>query len=339
MFRILKVMMWLLAALIFAACSSAPKKEIAPNLLESLTLPDIIKFPLQTTAQGRWIISVDIGEGRMADMLLDTGATYSAFYYDAAEKFNLTVDVDNVTRIHGLVTNAVAATTTIERLGFGADYFINKNFAVLPDDGETVENIMPSDGIIGMDIMEGYRIFVDASDSHIYFIPNTLPDFTLPINMRAIQLFSNPYVEAAPRLHFFSVEVRNKNVPALMDTGTDVHIINWHAATYVEARSIRSQLKWRWKVAGAIGEFKPVVRAHMDKLTSGPYEWQDVNMIIKDTDSLDILGVSENPVVIAGIGLFDNRNVYLDFQNDTLWLQNEYTLQDSSKTVTICLKC
>jgi len=303
MFNVLKVMMWLLAALFFAACSSAPKKQIAPNLLESLTLPDIIKFPLKTTTQGRWIISVDLGEGRMADMLLDTGATYSAFHHDAVEKFNL------------------------------------KDFAVLPDDDGSVEITLPSDGIIGMDIMEGYRIFVDASDSHIYFIPNAMPDFTLPINMKAIPLFSNPYADAAPRLHFFSVEVRNKNIPALLDTGTDVHIINWHAATYVEARSIRSQLKWRWKVAGAIGEFKPVVRAHMDKLNSGSYEWENVNMIIKDTDSLDILGVSENPVVIAGIGLFDNRNVYLDFQNDILWLQNEYTLQESSKTVTICLKC
>jgi len=62
-------------------------------------------------------------------------------------------------------------------------------------------------------------------------------------------------------------------------------------------------------------------------------------MIIKETDSLDILGVAEEPIVIAGIGFFDNRNVYLDFKNDALWLQNKYIRDDYGKIVTICAKC
>ncbi len=330
----------LAAALLLVACSAlSPRAPSAPMLLDSLSHPDIIKFPLQTTVHGRWVVNVEVGEGQIADMILDTGATYSAFFKDTVDRFGLNVDPNNVTRIHGLVTKKLVATTQVERLGFGQDYFYNKNFAVLPENPANADQVMPSDGIIGMDIMEGYRIYVDASERQIYFIPNALPDFELPINMKAIPLFSNPYKDVAPRLHFFTLGVQNKDIPALLDTGTDVHIMNWHAATFVAARSIRSQLKWRWKVSGAVGEFKPVVRANMSKLKAAAYEWQDINVIIKDTDSLDILGVSDQPVVIAGIGLFDNRNVYLDFQADKLWLQKKYSNEDVGRIVTICAKC
>jgi len=196
-------------AIFLAACSTSTFENSAPKLLENLSHPDIIKFPLATTAHGRWVVRVDVGDGKMADMVLDTGATYSAFFEDAATKFELPIDTDNVTRIHGLVTNALAATTTIERLGFGQDYFINKNFAVLPASKIGIQNEIKSDGIIGMDIIDRYRIFVDVSDSQIYFIPSDLPDFQLPLDMKSIPLFSNPYVDTAPRLHFFSLGVES----------------------------------------------------------------------------------------------------------------------------------
>lgn len=330
---------WLCISLCLLGCAAIPSQNSAPNLVDNLAHPDILQFPLKTTAHGRWAVSVEIDEGQMADMILDTGATYSAFFNHAAARFNLNVDTDNLTRIHGLVTHSLAANAKIERFGFGADYFFNKNFAVLPQSENKTDDLVTIDGIIGMDIMEAYRIFVDVSEGKIYFIPNELPDFQLPKDMMPIPLFSNPYTETAPRLHFFTLELKHKNIPALLDTGTDVHIINWHAANFVEARAIRSQLKWHWTVSGAVGEFNPVARAHVEQIKSGRYVWQDINMIIKKTDSLDLIALSDAPVIIAGIGLFDNRDVYLDFKTDKLWLQDKSTPRPDSKIITICQSC
>jgi len=326
-------------AIILTACAITPSQERVPSLRDNLDHAEIVQFPLKTTAHGRWAVSVDLGEGKMADMILDTGATYSAFFNHAVERFNLNVDTENLTRIHGLVTNSLAANTKIERFGFGQDYFYNKNFAVLPQSENKTDDLVSIDGIIGMDIMEAYRIFVDVSQAKVYFIPNHLPEFRPPIDMINIPLFSNPYTERAPRLHFFTLGVKYRNIPALLDTGTDVHIINWHAASFVEARAIRAQLKWHWTVSGAVGDFKPVARAHVEHVNSGKYKWEDVNMVIKETDSLELIALANEPAIIAGIGLFDNRDVYLDFQSDMLWLQDNSASFEDTRIITICQSC
>ncbi len=336
-----KILNIIICLLLFdlSACAVTTKKPHNLKALEALDNPDIIRFPLTTTSHGRWVVTVTLDDNHKVDMILDTGATYSAFFNDSVDKFNLIVDDTNLTRIHGLVANSYASNTVIEHLSFGTDSFYNKSFAILPETKNNTDKVIAADGLIGMDIMENYRVFVDVKKSQIYFIPIDFPDLLLPGNMTPIPLSSNPYRDVAPRLNFLTLSIKNKEIPALLDTGTDVHIINWHAATFVEAHALRAQLKWRWKLAGAVGEFKPVIRAHVNEVRSGGYKWQDVNMIIKDTDSLDIIGISDKPILIAGIEFFDNRNVYLDFKNNKLWLQIKHLSHDDDKILTICQSC
>ena len=50
------------------------------------------------------------------------------------------------------------------------------------------------------------------------------------------------------------------------------------------------------------------------------------SIVIEDTDSLDILGVADKPFMVAGVDMIENRDFYLDFQNDLLWLAHEIAL-------------
>lgn len=334
-----KLGLMIITAAFLTACTSTPKEIIKPTLDETLNDPRVIAFPLKTTTHGRWVITINIDEDYTADMVLDTGATYSAFFENSISKLGLSVDAQKITRIHGLVTNADAANTNVSTLRLGHDVYNNKDFAVLPvaSDDPAAQN--PNDGVIGMDILKHYRIFVDSSESQIYFIPNIVNGFELPARMKKIDLFANPYTDVAPNLHFLNISIQKKDTPALLDTGTDINVINWHSANFVQARAMRARLKWKWEVAGAVGKFEPTVRAEISSLKSGQHEWRAVNMIIKDTDSLKILGVDEQPFIIAGIGLLDNRDVYLDFENDKLWLNHNETNTDPSNVVSLCVKC
>ena len=42
------------------ACSTTPSEIKRPTITEILDRPDIISFPLQTTAYGRWVVDVNI---------------------------------------------------------------------------------------------------------------------------------------------------------------------------------------------------------------------------------------------------------------------------------------
>lgn len=328
------------ATMILTSCASAPSVPQIPTLEDTLIDPRVVKFPLQTTAHGRWVVTVNVNEDSTADMVLDTGATYSAFFENSIEPLGLQINTDKLTRIHGLVTNADAANTKVKEFQIGNDVFYDKSFAVLPVNINDPEDQNPSDGIIGMDILQAYRIFIDSSESEIYFIPNEISEFSLPPNLRAIPLYANPYNDAAPSLHFLSLTIKLKETPALLDTGTDINIINWHAANFVEAKALRARLKWKWEVSGAVGTFKPSARAKMSKVSAGRHEWLELNMIVKDTDSLSILGVDEQPFIVAGIDFLDNRDVYLDFQNDKLWLNHlQGDNSDPSNILSVCVSC
>ena len=322
------------------ACSTTPSEIKRPTITEILDRPDIISFPLQTTAYGRWVVDVNINGPQTASMIVDTGATYSALFEDVLDDYQLSVDLDTTIRIHGLVASGTTPVSTVKQLGIGQDIYSDKSFAVLPKHDGSLEEILPVEGILGMDILKNYRIYVDWTASQIYFIPNGVPEVQRPIGMREILLYSNPYSEFGADLHFFTLGIRVKDTPALLDTGNDIHIMNWHAANFVEARAIRARMKAEWQIAGAIGEFRPVLRVNIEQLEAGDYIWEEVMIIIKDTDSLNILGIEDEPLIVAGAGLLDTRNVYIDFDNNFMWLEDVKGIDtDSVRTVSICVRC
>ena len=340
MFRPFILFVYSLLGIVLLACSTTPSEIKRPTIAEILDRPDIINFPLQTTAYGRWVVDVNINGSQTASMIVDTGATYSALFEDILDNFQLTHDLETTVRIHGLVASGTTPVSTVKQLGFGQDIYLDKSFAVLPKHDGSTEEILPVDGIIGMDILKGYRIYVDRAESQIYFIPNEAQQARRPIGMREITLYPNPYSEFGANLHFFTMGIRIKDTPALLDTGNDVHIMNWHAANFVEASAMKARLKSRWKLEGAIGEFKPVIRATISMLEANQYVWENVIVVIKDTDSLNILGVEDQPLIVAGISLLDNRNVYIDFENNIMWLEDITGIDtDSARTVSICVSC
>ena len=337
------IKLWVLVLFIFvgtfvSACTTPPKPDLGVKLSEIIHQPDVISFPLKKSEHGRWIVPLRIDETHQAEMIIDTGATYSAIFETAMSRLELVSNPEKTIRVHGLVTQGTTNTTVANKVEFGQHYLGSKTFAVLPNDDPDEDYIEPFDGVLGMDVLERYKLYISAGNEIIYFIPAGEKAIEKPNQFIEIDLYSNPYNELAQGLHFYDLSVKNKNVPALLDTGNDVHIINWHAATFVEARSLRSRLRWQWEVAGAIGEFKPVVTANIRNLKSGRYEWEDTIMIIKDTDSLDFIGVADNPFIVAGVELFDERDVFIDFENNKLWLQPPPDLK-IDKTLSICANC
>ena len=325
----LRVFFYILIGGLVSACVTI-KEPVSPPLSEILMDERVIKFPLKETEQGRWIIDLLLNGTHTATMVIDTGATFSALFKNAVEQYSFDIHQERTVRVHGMVQNDEVPITIVESFGFGQDQFHEKALAVLPKLDVKLDADSIVDGVIGMDIMGSYRIFIDASEEQIYFIPNSLPEAALPLNLISIDLEKNPYTDIGRNLHFFTAYIKNRSIPTLLDTGTVVHVMNWHAANFVETNAIRSMLWQNWKLAGAIGDFKPKAHVNIKLLETDKYQWDDVIMLIKETENLDILGVVNKPFMVAGVSLLQNRDVYLDFENDKLWLQ-----EDGAQTLNI----
>ena len=322
MLRVLRFISFVLLALIASGCSTVPEPQ-TPLLSEVLSDVRVVKYPLRKTEAGRWLVEVTINDSQTADMVIDTGATFSAVFDDVARRFSFDVDAEKTIRVHGISDNEITPTTRVDQLGFGQDLYFGKTVAIIERQDNATAEDLKVDGVLGMDILNHYRVHINATEERLYFIQNRLPDVILPDKFVAIDLYDNPFSNVAPSLNFFTAYVKNRTMTALLDSGTDVNIINWHAAKFAEAQSIRSVLRHNWKIAGAVGEFKPVARANIQQFEVDKYVWEDVLMIIKDTDNLEIIAMHDKPFVIAGVGLLNDRDLYLDFENNKLWLGPE----------------
>lgn len=318
----LRVISFVLLAFIASGCSTVPEPK-TPLLSEILSDARVVKYPLRKTEAGRWLVEIQINDIQTADMVIDTGATFSAVFDDVARRFSFEVDADKTIRVHGISDNEVTPTARVDQLGFGQDLYFGKTVAIIDRQKDSTSEDLKVDGVLGMDILSNYRVHINAAEEMLYFIQNRLPDVILPDNLIAIELYKNPFSDVAPSLHFFTAYVKNRTITALLDSGTDVHIINWHAAKFAEAQTIRSVLRHNWRVAGAVGEFKPKARANIKQFETDNYQWEDVQMIIKDTDNLKIIAVDDKPFIVAGAGLLNERDIYLDFENNKLWLGQE----------------
>lgn len=112
---------------------------------------------------------------------------------------------------------------------------------------KTIETVDDFDGIIGMDILASYQIYVSPSISEIKLIPNDIA-VTLPVAWDRMNLIANPFKNDNRNLHFIEVRVAGKIRPALVDTGAEFSAMNWNSAQYVQVKSLKKRMRNAWIV-------------------------------------------------------------------------------------------
>jgi len=82
----------IIAVIMSLSACVTPSSINVSTLSETLSDPRVNKFPLKTTAHGRWVVTLEMNETQSVEMLLDTGATYSAFFEDTVQDLELQID-------------------------------------------------------------------------------------------------------------------------------------------------------------------------------------------------------------------------------------------------------
>ena len=317
-----------------SGCVTRNPKIIA---VDNVTHEDgILTFPYKTVNHG--LITIDeIGaNGTPLTFVLDTGATKSAIFASTAAQLNARAVLNERTFVHGMTGGGSHRIVEMETFKLGAREYDNLSFVLLENrDYFTAmnSNEVSYDGLLGMDILSDYVIYISRKTAQLKLIPN---DLTLDVPMRwhRVDLIENPKINQH-KLHFLETRINGKLIPALLDTGAEYSIMNWHSASYPEMKRRRKRLKEDWDIQGAVGEFSPKIRIRVSQIRSGQKRWFNKDFIVMDLDSLDVLGMRDEPYAIAGANLFAGETMVIDFERNYIAYQPQTEDVSSSDMFTV----
>ncbi len=309
--------------------------QTAPSSTQSLTWSDlmshsddlgVIPVPYRYTGQGLMVIDVNI-DGVPMPMFLDTGATKSALFEDFTSRLTLDGQGYKQSMIHGLDGKNHRPLTTVSKLTIGNNKIRDLEIAILPkrDYGEK-RPAQPPGGLLGMDVLSEYVLVGDAGLGLLYFIPNDQLTIKTPQDWGLV-----PLVPSVPGyrdwgLHFLEVRIADKLFIALLDTGSDINVINWESGRSVrQIRDLRRRLHDDWEYQGAVGKFDPIARVSVKNMRAGQKIWDQQEFFIMNTDSLEVMGVKTIPFAITGAPILQQQSFVMNFSQNELWLKGRQT--------------
>ena len=306
-------------AVLLSACAGLPQGEL--TLEEALVSDRAVSIPMRLNDQGLIVLEDIKVQGKPLNMLLDTGATQSAILRSAEKRFGFKFSSGQDSLVHGMMQSQFQRVVSVPKIDMGPLEFTEKSMIIL-DDTEAKPSLANSyDGIIGMDILSEFQLYIPRSAERLVLIKNSSP-VTISAVWPRIDLTNNPFRSEDRGLHFMDIRVAGQNKTALLDTGASFSAMNWVAANYPQARQMRKRLRRDWEYRGAISEFRPTAKLKLGNFRSGQVFWTDKDFLLVDFESLDVLGISEQPFIIAGMNLFEDTSLFIDFDRDFLALDS-----------------
>lgn len=320
----LRITLILFAGFTLTACVTTPKGPL--SLRDQLEHGSTITLPIIDSVSELLVVRAGLPDGSSGKFVIDTGATLSSIYPDVQKRLGLLPDQKTAIRVHGMIAAQLQPLTKLSGLTLGGKELPTMPVAVIPrakEDTSTAQKFRAPehDGIIGMDVLRRYHLYIDKPGKLVQFIPRELGRPSAPINWHAAELTRNPFLEDGRELHFFQLRLGNGLTPALIDTGSQFNMMNWNTKRFPTLRAVRKRLRKDWEIEGAIGSFKPVTKILSKNARAGQKYWGDNEFLVLDFESLNVLGIDGKPFVIAGMPMFSEAAVLIDFENDRMYFK------------------
>lgn len=313
--RRFSVCIYLALASLLGGCATPPPASI--ELAQALDQDVAISIPMSLTEKGLILLKDVKINGRSMDFVMDTGATQSAIFDSSLRRLDLNLTSLSETMIHGMMQSKEHRVVNIPDIEIGSIEFQQMPMVILNDREVEFGSAERYDGLIGMDVLSDYQLYISPQAGELRLIPNRTEVF-VPSSWQRVTLLENPFIVDNRALHFIELRVDGRKTPAMLDTGAEFSAMNWSSASFAQAKPIRKRLRKEWELQGAVGTFDPTAKVIMDRIRSGQKFWDNKSFIIMDFKSLGVLGVADEPFIIAGMNFFSEEEFFLDFQRNLL---------------------
>ena len=269
--------------------------------------------PYRISDNGRILVEADINEQGPILFTLDTGASISTLFNHAADELGLVPIEDQQVLIHGLVTSGKYPLLQINHVALGVATWDRPRIAAIPGNTAATEGI---DGLLGIDFLRNYAVGFMAGARVLYLYPPDAVSARDYAGWTSIPLHSISFGEAGPALYYLTVRMGDVVLPALFDLGASENVVNWPAVDVLNLRPLRNEDARM--LSGALESTRVAARFRADSVATHGVSWRNEEFLVADLEIFSTLGKAEEPFLILGSGLFNQRDFIIDFSRSRL---------------------
>ena len=244
---------------------------------------------------------------------LDSGASISTIFDPVVDTLQLQPLPDKKVVIHGLVSSGKFPLFQLDSLELGRAQWSKPRIAAIPGDTEATREI---DGLLGIDFLKRYAVGFRAGEKVLYLYPPEMAAARAYRGWTSIPLQAMYFSDSGAALYYFSVRMGKYNLPALFDLGAGENVINWPAVELLDLRQVRGEPVPL--LSGALDSTMIAARFRANSVTTGRVRWFNEEFLAADLSIFRTLGQENNPFVILGAGLFNQRDFIIDFARNRL---------------------
>ena len=312
--RIKSQLIWLVV-ICFTVAGCATQQVAAVSDIE--THAGAISVPYRISSSGRILVDVSVDDGPARPLALDTGATISVLYKNFAEAAKLTVS-EKTLFVRGLVGQGdrpviEGVTFHIGPQGFQMDQLVMLDTPLIKDEAI---------GLIGADLMALYVTLFNKETLTATFIPRQTIDRTAFRGWNRIPLQTFTDADTNSRLYFANMDLNRRNVPVLIDTGSNLSFINWKLARMDnDVRRLERNLIRNGTLQGALDSTSLTRVTVFHDLQLGKQSWDKVGVVIMGLDALDTVAPVDEPMMVAGAKVFAPHTIAFDLGGRNLYVK------------------
>jgi predicted aspartyl protease len=282
--------------------------------------------PYHIQKDGRIVIEVRVNDQGPFRFALDTGSSISVVFDELRNELELEVVPGKWVTIHGAVASGQFPLLSVSRIQVEREIWANPRIASLP--GETAAGTT-IDGLLGIDFLREYAIGFSTRERVVRLYPPDLISNRSYRGWAIVPLERVTVSKSGAALYFFEIDIGGQKVPALFDLGAGLNMINWPAA-----RSLGIEPVDRRKdelLSGAIESTPVVAQFSVKDVKTGSIHWRDEIFLVVDLEIFTMLLQGDNPLVILGSGLFNQRDFVIDFVRNRLLVKVAMDEVDKSR--------
>lgn len=299
-----KVLRMLVAMLALPGCAS----QLALDQDEALTV-----IPHRTGNFGHIVVDVMIDNHGPFTFAVDTGASISIIY-ENVRTTSLVKPVPGV-RAHvlGMTGSGEFPVVDVEQISVGTEDWNNPRVVLLPQDSIMAREV---DGILGVDFLSRYAVWYSQKDRVLRFYPRQVVARRVYHDWNSVDLSEMRVGDGSVTIRFFYIFISGERIPTIFDLGATFNVMNRKAARVLDVRA-RTPADTT-KVYGVIGQIPILANVLIWRLRIESMYWRNRTFLVGEFPMFEALNLNRNPVAIAGISFFKERDFIVDFAGERL---------------------
>jgi predicted aspartyl protease len=297
---------WITALCIVATGCAAPLDPDA-----ALTV-----VPYTMLEGGRVVVEVRVNDQGPFRFAVDTAATGSFLTERARVALALEPIPGETATVFGAIASGEFPLVEVASLELGSEIWPAARLIALPSATSATATL---DGVLGADFLRRYSVGLTATDRALRLYHPATIGAHAHRGWSEIVLTPRIFGNSGEPLHFLEIEVEGRSVPALLDLGAGISVLNSAAARALRLEPTR--IAERGEFADAVGSEPVIAQLGTQDLRTADIRWRNETFLIEDLDIFTLLAAEGAPLAILGSGLFTQRDCIIDFARERLLIR------------------